>query len=774
MLSFSPRTLFWKYAAYFAGLVSALLIVSGAVGGYFAYRESVAALEELQRTKAYFAAKEIENFIRSVQDAMRATVRKFSTIDQIYADDLRLELVALLRHHPEITDLRWIAADGLERLALSRFGVNVVNSGRNQSDDPRFRGARDTWNYVGPVYFRKETEPYVSMGAAADSAGGVLVAEVNLRYVWDVVSQVGLVPNGVAYVVDGRGQLISHPDIGLVLAKTDLSRLPHVRRTLDGTAQDLGIIGEARDINGQPVVSTAAPIGHLGWTVFAEQPLKEAFRPVYASIARSIALVLIGIVAATASSLMLARRMVRPIHEIETRARELGEGQFERRISLKTGDEMEGLAIQFNRMALRLQQMYASQETRIVERTQQLAVANEAKTRFLAAASHDLRQPIHALALFVGQLRAIALPGDGPALLEKTERSVEALRELLEALLDLSKLDVGAVKPEPKPMALQDLLSRLAAEFAPSAEAKGLALTSVPTSLWVRSDPLLLGRIVLNVISNALRYTVQGRILIGCRRRGQSVELTIADTGIGIDPMHLPNVFEEFYRAAPSQSGMSSGLGLGLAIVKRLALLLGHSIVMGSEPGKGTVMRIFMPRAQPQERGIAPEASILDSLRGIHVLVIDDEAPAREGMQGLLIQWGCEVTTADGGREAVDRARDRHPDVVLCDLSLADAEDGIKVVERLRRECGSGVAYAFVTGESAPERIAEARATGYPITFKPTTPAKLRAILEHLVQLHPGHRPVRQLGGAVTGSPDLLAAAAAAEPSDPARSPFGD
>lgn len=733
MLSLAPRKLFWKYAAYFAGLVSALLILSGALGGYFAYRESVSALEEVQRAKANFAATQIANFVRGVQDALQAAVGKFNTTGPVDSDDLRLELVALLRHHPEISDLRWIAADGLERLALSRFGLNVVDSGSNWSDDPRFRGVHDDSNYVGPVYFRKETEPYVSIAAAGDSAGGVLVAEVNLKYVWDVVSQVGLVPNGVVYVVDGGGQLISHPDIDLVLAKIDLSKLAHVRRTLNGPPQELGTIGEARDINGQPVVSTAAPIKHLGWTVFAEQPLKEAYRPVYASIARSVALVLIGIVAAIATSLLLARRMVRPIHEIEARARELGEGQFERRISLQTGDEMEGLATQFNRMASRLQQMYASQETRIAERTKELAVANEAKTRFLAAATHDLRQPIHALALFVGQLRAIAMSGDGPALLQKTERSVEALRELLEALLDLSKLDVGAVSPQTRPMPLNDLLCRLVSEFAPSAEAKGLALTLVPTSLWVCSDPLLLGRIVLNVISNALRYTVQGRVLIGCRRRGENVELIIADTGIGIDPMHLPNVFQEFYRAAPIQSGMNSGLGLGLAIVKRLALLLDHRIVIESEPGKGTVVRVVMRRAQPQERAIAPETTILDSLRGVRVLVVDDEAPARDGMQGLLTQWGCEVTTAESGDEAVERARDRRPDVVLCDLSLADAEDGMKVVERLRRECESGMAYAFVTGESAPERIAKARATGYPIAFKPTTPAKLRAILEHLV-----------------------------------------
>ena len=731
MATFTRRTLFWKYAAYFAGLVSALLIISGAVGGYFAYRESVTALDDLQRAKAYFAATEIANFMRRLQDALHGTVSKFITTEAVDVEDLRIELVALLRHHPSISELHWIGSDGNERFGLSR--LTVADSRRNWSVDPRFKGARDASNYVGPVYFLKETEPYVAVAAARDAAGAVLDAEVNLKYMWDAVSQVLVVPAGVVYVVDRGGHLIYHPDVGLVLAKTDLSKLPHVRRALDQGSQRIGTIGDARNVSGVPVVSTAVSLEHLGWTVFAEQSLEEAFRPVYGSIARSVVLVLLGIAAAIAASLLLARRMVRPIREIEKRARQLGEGQFEFGVAAQSGDELEALASQFTRMAARLQEIYATQETRIADRTRDLAVANEAKTRFVAAASHDLRQPIHALALFVGQLRAIDLADDGRALLEKIESSVEALMALLEALLDLSKLDVGAVSAEPKPVALHELLSRLAAQFTPSAEAKGLALTLVRTSLWVRSDPLLLERIFQNVISNALRYTDRGQILIGCRRRGENVEVIVADTGIGIAPDHLPNIFQEFYRAAPVHHGMSAGLGLGLAIVRRLGLLLGHRITVESDLGKGTVVRILVPRAQPQEHAIAPRPVILDSLRGIRVLIVDDEAPARDAMKGLLVQWGCEVITAEGGDEAVECARAQRPDVVLCDLSLGNAENGVNVVARLRRECDSAVACAFVTGESSPERIAEARATGHPIAFKPTTPVRLRAILEHLV-----------------------------------------
>ena len=735
MQLFVRRTLLWKYAAYFAGLVSLLLAASGAVSGYFAYRESVAALQEVQGATARYAAKEIGNFVRRVQDAMRISVAKFDVTEKVDTQDLQLELVGLLRHQAAISEMRWIASGGKEQLILSRFGPNEIESGRDWSADALFQGTRLATDFVGRVYFLKDTEPYVNIGVTSAPGGNVLAAKVNLKYVWDLVAQAHLKSGGVAYVVDRDGQLISHPDIALVLAKSNFSALPHVRRALERGTEEGSLLGDAHDVRGLPVVSIAVPVADLGWTVFAEQSLREAFRPVYASIGRSIALVLLGIVAAVGTSLLLARRMVRPIREIESNARELGHGKLDQRIDLHTGDELEGLATQFNRMAERLQETHASQEMRIAERTHDLALANEAKTRFLAAASHDLRQPIHALSLFVGELRASRLPQRSSALARQIEQSVESLSELLEALLDLSKLDVGAIHAEARPLALQPLLSRLAAQFEPSARSKGVALTQVRTSLWVHSDPLLLERILLNLIANAVRYTDRGRILVGCRRRGDNVELLIADTGIGIDPAHIANIFQEFFRAAPIERSAGGGLGLGLAIVKRLALLLNHRVDVESTLGKGTVMRVSLPRAHPQELTLEVRAAVTDNLRGLCVLVIDDEAPIREAMRGLLSRWHCEVMTAGSGAEALGLARLRRPDVVLCDLNLAHGESGIHVMNMLQSACGPALAWAFVTGESSPEATAAARNTGRPLVFKPTPAGKLRAVLEHLVSV---------------------------------------
>ena len=732
MPTVARRTLLWKYAAYFSGLVSALLVLSGAVAGYFAYRESLAALEELQRANAHFAALEIAAFVGRVEDALRSTVAKFGAQDAVGDEDLQIELIALLHHQPSITELHWIDARGREELALSREKSDMVKSGRDWSGDASFQATRTDKRYISPVYFRGETEPFLSLAASRAPGGNVLVGEVNLKFVRDVISNLRVGETGFAYVVDHTGRLVSHPDLALVLAKTDLSPLPHVRDLLARAGSGPSAMGAAHDLHGTAVIATGEPVARLQWTVFAEQSRAEALRPVFASIARSVVLMLIGVFIAVAASIAFAQRLVHPILQLEAGAREIGEGKLDRRIDVKTHDELEALGTQFNRMAARLQAIYASQEATIEARTRDLALANEAKSRFVAAASHDLRQPMHALALFVGQMRPHAASPEALALLAKVERSVEALHDLLEALLDLSKLDMHAVIAEPRSFALQALLGRVVAQFAPEAEAKGLALTLVPTSLRARSDPVLLERILLNLVANAIRYTEAGRILIGCRRRDDSVDILIADTGVGIAPAHLPHVFEEFYQAAPRGASVN-GLGLGLAIVKRLATLLRHRVTIDSVPGRGTTARIRMTRAASEAGAAKPAIAPAHGLRGTRVLVVDDEAAPRDAIAGLLEHWGCGVSVACNGDEALEHARTRALDLVLCDVTLADGESGLDVVERLRAVLGRGLACVFVTGASTPTALAELRARGDPIVFKPAMPAKLRALIEHLL-----------------------------------------
>ena len=726
------RSLFVKYAAYFAGLVSALLVVSGGLGGYFAYRQSITDLEALQRAQVSFAAREIANFVGRVEGALVAASNKMTWGGPADLEDLRVELIVLLRHQPAIFEVHALDTDGREHLALSRVIRDRSQSGNDWSRDPNFLGARNGGKHVGQVMLRDGTEPHLMLAVGRKPDGAVLVADVNLKFVGEVIARIQAEFAGVAYVVDGSGHLIAHPETSVMLGRNDFSRLPQVRRATGRDFEVGSLTGTSQSLQGAPVFASAVTIPRLGWTVIVEQPLAEALQPVYASVARSTALVFLGVVAAFAVSLVLARRMVRPIHEIEAGAREIGKGNLDHRIDVRTGDELESLGIELNRSAARLQEIHATQETRITERTQELALANEAKTRFIAAASHDLRQPIHALALFVGQLRGIPQSDEGRVLSGKIERSVEALQELLEALLDLSKLDVGAVDVRLRAFAIHDLLSRLVSEFTVTAESHGLALSLVPSSLWVRSDPVLLERILRNLVTNAILYTREGRILIGCRRRGEHVDVIVADTGIGIEAIHLPHVFREFYRAGPAQDGSTRGMGLGLAIVKRLALLLDHPIAIDSVLGKGTVVRLRVPQVA-EEHVTAPQTMLVHGLDGARVLIVDDEASVRDAMQGLLAQWGCEAVVADSGDDALARTREWRPEVVLCDLSLADGEDGLAVLQRLLSVHDRDMACAFITGESAPERLAEVRARGYPIMFKPMKPANLRALVEHLV-----------------------------------------
>ncbi len=727
------HTLFWKYAAYLSGLVGVLLLLSGASSGYIAYRQSMSALEEIQRAKARFAATEIANFIGRLEDALQLATVKFSANGTFDAEYLRLELIALLRHQRSITGLHWIAPDGRERFALSRVVRDAPDSSKDWSADPLFAEAAAGRAPVGPVSFREGTEPYVSLARGRSRAGPVLIADVNLKFVGDVITKIRDGSAGIVYVVDAMGRLVAHPDSALVLGNSDFSGLPQVRHAIAAKAGVTAAPTQAYNAAGVSVLAAAAPIERLGWTVFAEQPREDAFRSVYASIATSIALALVGLAAAIVASLVLARHMVLPIRQLEAGAHAIGEGRLDLRIDVKSGDELEALAVRFNQMAARLADVHATQEARIAERTRALALANEAKTRFLAAASHDLRQPMHALSLFVGQLRSDARPEEMPALLGKIEDSVDALQDLLEGLLDLSKLDMGTVVAKPRAIRAQALLSRLVTQLAPAAEAKGLALTLVPTTLWIRSDPQLLERILLNVLSNAIRYTFEGRVLLGCRRHADSVDLVVADTGTGIDPAHLPYIFQEFYQA-PRPHPSARGLGLGLAIVQRLALLLGHEIDVRSVPGRGTAFRVVVPRAaadaaHPQARGAAPTG-----LDGKRVLVVDDDDAVRVAITGLLARWGCEVASARNGDEALDRTREWPPQLVLCDFTLANGENGLHVADRLRRAHGNGLTCAFITGESTADIVAAVRARGYPVAFKPMKPGKLRAMVEQLLR----------------------------------------
>lgn len=369
--------------------------------------------------------------------------------------------------------------------------------------------------------------------------------------------------------------------------------------------------------------------------------------------------------------------------------------------------------------------------------------ANRAKSQLLAAASHDLRQPLHALGLYVA---ALALRASDPALrplIASTERAVAALESQFEQLLDLSRLEAGALTPAVARVALAPLFRRVAAEQRPHAQAKGLALRVADTACAVMSDPALLERIVRNLVANAIRYSERGGVLVGVRRRGAALAIEVVDTGIGIAREHHARIFEEFYQVSTTRSSRAhSGMGLGLAIVHRLAVLLDHRVEIVSCVGRGSRFRVLAAQAaggsSRRALRIAPGATVRGgphAIAGALVAVVDDDPAAVDAMTVLFETWGARVA---GGRDAESLldalgSADGYPDLVVADLRLCDGSNGIDVVRRLRDELGVAVPALLVSGDLGPAAERDARAAGLVLLDKPVVPAVLHATATALI-----------------------------------------
>ena len=375
--------LFRKYFAFIVLLVSVGLVVSGAIGLYFSYRESRNSLAGLQREKALTAAVRIENFLRDIENQMGWTTLPLVTESRDPLEHRRLDFLKLLRQVPAITEVRHLDGAGREQLKVSRLEMDVAGSGVDYSKDPRFVEARKQNTWYGPVYFRQETEPYMTISIPeASDRPGVTVVDVNLKFIWDVVSRIRIGQKGVAYVVDDKGFLVAHPDISLVLKKVDLSGLPQVRAALAAGADDAEWrqVEDARDVNGQRVLSAYALVPQTGWKVFVEEPLEEVLAPLYDAVLRTVLLLVAGMLISVAASLFLARRMVRPVRELQMGAERIGAGDLGSRITVNTGDELEDLAGRFNTMTEKLRESYADLERKVEDRTTQLREALDQQT----------------------------------------------------------------------------------------------------------------------------------------------------------------------------------------------------------------------------------------------------------------------------------------------------------------------------------------------------------------------------------------------------------
>src|SRR5690348_14289207 len=369
--------LFFKYTFLFVTVVVLALVASGGFEVRFSYQEHKNSLIGIQEQQAAAAADKIEEFITQIESQVGWTTQlpwTDGTLDQRRFDALRL-----LRQVPAITELAQIDAAGHEQLKVSRLTMDVVGSGVDYSKKPEFTQAVAHKVYYGPVYFRRESEPYMTLSLAGTRRDtGVSIAQVNLKLIWDVVSKIKVGEHGRAYVVDSRGRLIAHPDISLVLRNTDMSRLAQVRGARAGSASDA--VRESDDIGGHQVLTAFAPVNPLGWFVFVETPIEEAYAPLYRSILRTGYVLLGALALAFIAGMFLAGRMVVPIQVLRAGAARIGSGDLGQRITIKSGDEVEALANQFNDMAGKLQESYADLENKVEQRTAELSESLEQQT----------------------------------------------------------------------------------------------------------------------------------------------------------------------------------------------------------------------------------------------------------------------------------------------------------------------------------------------------------------------------------------------------------
>ncbi|MFQ5765316.1 MAG: hybrid sensor histidine kinase/response regulator [Rhodospirillales bacterium] len=375
-------------------------------------------------------------------------------------------------------------------------------------------------------------------------------------------------------------------------------------------------------------------------------------------------------------------------------------------------------------------------EDRLARAKEKAEETSASKSRFLAAASHDLRQPMQALAMFIEVLAGRPHDRESRDIIEKIQASSKALERLLNALLDISKLEADLVVPDIRRFRLGELTTRLAEEIGPLADADGLALRHVPSGVAVMSDPGLLDRSLRHLLNNAVANTDKGRILFGCRRRDGAVAIEVWDTGSGISDDQKPRIFEEFYQGGEGDRGNRSGLGLGLAIVDRLVGLLDHRIEVETELGKGSVFRVLVPVAEAAAAvPTPPPPRFANDANGALIVGIDDDPAVRDALSLLLESWGFEAVIAASEQEAVSRltAENRTPDLVIADYRLQRGDRGSNAIHAIRRRWGLGIPGLLLTGDTDPLGLEEASASGFHVVKKPIQPEKLKAVVaEHM------------------------------------------
>jgi signal transduction histidine kinase len=530
--------------------------------------------------------------------------------------------------------------------------------------------------------------------------------------------------------------------------------LPHVTRVQIRTAagQILADHREPGDNRNQQEILTVTrdvvdhdqPGAALG-SVLVDVSLHDAIAAQHASLRHALLALLLSLFIAGVIGWQAARWISAPLRHLAGAVHQLGRGDRQVAVAVTDRTEIGELQQGFNHAAAALFDVQRGMEQQIEQATQELArknaaleAASVAKSRFLAAASHDLRQPLYALTLFSS---ALAVDEHDPLRLDRIahiQECVQSLDHLFNELLDLSRLEAGAIQVEISEFPLDPVFAEISRNFDMVAEQRGLQLTARRTRLWVRSDRTMLTRMLNNLVSNALRYTHLGGALLGARRDGEGrLRVEVWDTGSGIAPEHLASVFDEFYRIddhvdAGHDDGSHSGLGLGLATVQRLAELLDTRVQAKSRLGRGSMFHFQLPIASAHSESMVPDYAPPADLSGKRVLVMDDDPAILSGIRYLLRSWGCVVAVAEDRLQALEAIENwpGPPDIVISDLHLRAGERALDVFAALdrhyQRDDATPFARLLITGETRSDRLREIIAAKIPLLYKPVSPQQLR------------------------------------------------
>lgn len=747
-----PGRLFRKYLYSIVALAFAALAINTGFDVWFSYREQKQLLAATQREQAASAAIQIGQFIGQIENQIRWLARLPPELST--NEDERLNAIRLLRLSPAIAEIAQLNSEGREQVRVSRRIADKVGSSADLSASPAFRGANDSRAYYGPVYFFGDTEPFMTLATRGTGrAPDVIVAEVNLRFIWDLVAGIRVGNTGKAYVVDRKGVLIAHPDLWRALQRSDLSGHADIRAALDGVGPPSGGLVK-EDLSGQRVLSTYATVPSLGWLVFVELPLTEAYAPIYSSIGRSTFLLVILLACAVLVSLVLSRRMTVPIQLLTQGAKRIGSGDLNSRLAIKTGDELEALGEQFNRMAAHLRESYATLERKVIERTSELekardqalaehdaaerarsaaVAANETKSRFLAVVSHELRTPLN------GVMGVLQLLDDG-SLGEAQRRhlataaaSGETLIALVDAVLEYARLEASTEILETRDFRLDQLIEAAANLMRPQALDKGLSFDlacDATVDIAAHGDPVRLNRILLNLIGNAIKFTPSGGIGVSAAAERHDdhllLRINVRDTGIGIAPELHERIFEDFVQADDSIARRFGGTGLGLAIARRLTRLMRGELKIESAPGAGSTFTLEVPLG-PAGNSVV-QGTLAPPSRQLRVLLVDDDPVNCEVGAAILHRLGHHATIARNGASAIELARAEAFDVILMDLHMPDM-DGVEAASRIG-ELGLAKMPRLIAVTADVSRSARDRLAGAGIAKVVSKPILINALRE--------------------------------------------